>query len=54
MTVDWTITLVYNTIMSVSTGVGLLLIIRFAKHLKEEKMVNCKVGLSDLPYLFLF
>ncbi len=33
MIIDWSTTQVYNTIMSVSTGIGLLLILRFVKHL---------------------
>ncbi|WP_042479152.1 DUF981 family protein [Bacillus ndiopicus] len=38
MVIDWSVTAVYNTIMSVSTGIGLLLIIRFGSHLAQEKV----------------
>ncbi|GGM27991.1 hypothetical protein GCM10011351_12350 [Paraliobacillus quinghaiensis] len=38
MTIDWASTQVYNTIMSVATGVALLLIIRFFLHLKNGKI----------------
>lgn len=38
MIIDWSVTAVYNTIMSVSAGIGLLLIIRFGSHLAKEKV----------------
>jgi len=38
MVIDWSVTAVYNTIMSVSTGIGLLLILRFGSHLTKEKV----------------
>ncbi|MUV37879.1 hypothetical protein JNUCC1_01685 [Lentibacillus sp. JNUCC-1] len=38
MVIDWSVTQVYNTIMAVATGVALLLIIRFGKHLRREKI----------------
>lgn len=38
MTIDWTVTAVYNTIMSVSVGVALLLIINFLKKLRAKKV----------------
>ncbi|WP_217587442.1 DUF981 family protein [Lentibacillus saliphilus] len=38
MIIDWSVTQVYNTIMAVATGVGLLLILRFGKHLMNEKV----------------
>src|SRR5699024_107376 len=38
MTIDWTFTAVYNTIMSVSVGVALVLIINFLKKLRAKKV----------------
>ncbi|MCL1702611.1 DUF981 family protein [Lysinibacillus sp. Bpr_S20] len=38
MVIDWSVTEVYNTIMAVSTGIGLLLILRFASHIAKEKV----------------
>ncbi|RDU36694.1 hypothetical protein DRW41_11600 [Neobacillus piezotolerans] len=38
MVIDWSVTQVYNTIMSISTGVGLLLLIRFGSHLSRRKI----------------
>lgn len=38
MVIDWSVTQVYNTIMSVATGIGLLLLIRFGSHLAKEKI----------------
>ena len=38
MVIDWSVSAVYNTIMSVSTGIGLLLILRFGSHLAKEKV----------------
>lgn len=38
MIIDWSVTAVYNTIMSVSAGIGLLLIIRFGSHLAKGKV----------------
>lgn len=37
MVINWSVTAVYNTIMSVSTGVALLLILRFGSHIKKGK-----------------
>jgi len=38
MVIDWSVTAVYNTIMSVATGIGLLLIVKFYKDLRAEKI----------------
>lgn len=38
MVINWSASAVYNTIMSVSTGIGLLLILRFGSHLAKEKI----------------
>ncbi|MBD1222427.1 DUF981 family protein [Virgibacillus halodenitrificans] len=38
MTIDWAATQVYNTIMCVAAGVGLLLILRFLKRLRQNKI----------------
>lgn len=38
MVIDWSVTAVYNTIMSVSTGIGLLLIVQFFSELRKEKI----------------
>lgn len=36
--IDWSVTAVYNTIMSISTGIGLLLILQFVSHLVKGKV----------------
>lgn len=38
MTIEWSTTAVYNTIMSVATGVALLLILSFYKQLREGRL----------------
>lgn len=38
MVIDWSVTALYNTIMSIATGVSLLLIVRFFSHLAKEKV----------------
>lgn len=38
MTIDWSATQVYNTIMCVAAGVGLLLIIQFFNYLRKDKV----------------
>ena len=38
MVIDWSATALYNTIMSIATGVALLLIVRFFSHLAKEKV----------------
>lgn len=38
MIIDWSVTQVYNTIMSVATGISLLLIVRFGVHLSRGKI----------------
>ncbi|WP_080872714.1 DUF981 family protein [Oceanobacillus timonensis] len=38
MIIDWATTQVYNTIMCVAAGVGLLLILRFGSHLNNSKV----------------
>ncbi|WP_088363031.1 DUF981 family protein [Bacillus cereus] len=38
MVIDWSVTAVYNTIMSVATGIGLLLMLRFVSHLHKNKV----------------
>lgn len=38
MVINWSVTAVYNTIMSVSTGIGLLLIVRFFSELTKEEI----------------
>lgn len=38
MVIDWSVTAVYNTIMAVSTGIGLLLILQFGSHLVKGKV----------------
>jgi len=38
MVINWSASAVYNTIMSISTGIGLLLILRFGSHLAKEKI----------------
>lgn len=38
MVIDWSVTAVYNTIMAVSVGIGLLLVLRFGSHLAKEKV----------------
>jgi len=38
MVINWSVLAVYNTIMSVATGIGLLLILRFGSHLAKEKV----------------
>lgn len=38
MVIDWSVTQVYNTIMAVATGIGLLLILRFSFQLNQEKI----------------
>lgn len=38
MVIDWSVTQVYNTIMVVATGVGLLLILRFASHVNRGRV----------------
>ncbi|TJY42307.1 DUF981 domain-containing protein [Cohnella pontilimi] len=40
MHIDWAQTQVYNTIMAVATGVGLLLLVRFSNHLRKGERVN--------------
>ncbi|MCY9530098.1 DUF981 domain-containing protein [Paenibacillus alvei] len=38
MVINWSTTAVYNTIMSVATGIGLLLMLRFESHLAKGKV----------------
>ncbi|MGN5650785.1 DUF981 family protein [Bacillus sp. Brlt_9] len=38
MVIDWSVTAVYNTIMSVATGIGLLLMLQFVSHLHKNKV----------------
>ncbi|ETI70510.1 DUF981 family protein [Neobacillus vireti] len=38
MVIEWSTTAVYNTIMAVSVGIGLLLIVRFFSHLHANKI----------------
>lgn len=38
MVIDWSTTALYNTIMSVATGIALLLIVRFFSHITKEKV----------------
>lgn len=38
MVINWSVTAVYNTIMVVSVGVGLLLLVRFGTHLVSERI----------------
>ncbi len=40
MVIDWSVSAVYNTIMSVASGVALLLILRFFSHLKNNKIAQ--------------
>ncbi|MEN2667152.1 hypothetical protein [Listeria aquatica] len=54
MVIDWSNTAVYNTIMSVATGIALLLILQFGRKLQKRKSDKLTVGLSDLPSLDSF
>lgn len=40
MHIDWSQTQVYNTIMSVATGVGLLILVRFISLMRQGKLVS--------------
>lgn len=40
MVIDWSVTQVYNTIMSVSTGIILLLVVMFIRNLQRSKIAH--------------
>lgn len=49
MYIDWSLTQMYNTIMAIATGVGLLLLTRFSRHLQRGKALSLEgwsIGLA--------
>lgn len=54
MVIDWSVTAVYNTIMSVAVGIALLLIVKFYKDLQEDKIGQLEgwaIGFGGLGFI---
>lgn len=54
MVIDWSVTAVYNTIMSVATGIALLLIVKFFKDLRAGKIGQLEgwaIGFGGLGFI---